>query len=225
MPRDEVVGHLEGYAAACSVPVREGITVTSLEPRSRGFRLVTSAGSLDATDVIVCTGAYQRPHRPAAAAPLPESLLQIDVPDYRSPSELPAGPVLVIGSGQSGCQIAEELHESGRTVFMACGRAGWSLRRLGDRDLFWWAREVGDLDDLTSSLPSPAARLGANLQASGRAGDHDLHYRSLSAWASRCSATSSTRSAATRASPPTSATASRGETSATPSSWNESDGC
>ncbi|HWX96924.1 MAG TPA: NAD(P)/FAD-dependent oxidoreductase [Solirubrobacteraceae bacterium] len=179
MPREEVVGHLEGYAAACDAPVREGIAVSSLERRSRGFRLETSAGSLEATDAIVCTGAYQRPHRPAAATSLPEDLLKLDVPDYRSPSELPAGPVLVIGSGQSGCQIAEELHQSGRTVFMACGRAGWSLRRLGDRDFFWWAREVGDLDDLSSSLPSPAARLGANLQASGHGGGHDLHYRTL----------------------------------------------
>jgi putative flavoprotein involved in K+ transport len=76
------------------------------------------------------TGAFQRPSRPAGAATLPAELLQIDAEEYRSPPELPAGPVLVVGSGVSGCQIAEELHEAGRDVFLACGRAPWAPRRL-----------------------------------------------------------------------------------------------
>jgi putative flavoprotein involved in K+ transport len=86
---------------------------------------------------------------------------------------------LVIGSGQSGCQIAEELHEAGGEVFLACGRAGWAPRRLGDRDLFWWLLETGDLDDPLNSLTSSEARLAANLQATGHGGGHDLHYRTL----------------------------------------------
>jgi putative flavoprotein involved in K+ transport len=131
--------------------------------------------------VVLCTGAYQRPYRPPAAAALPRALLQIDVDDYRNPAELPAGAVLVVGSGQSGCQIAEELRLAGREVFLSCGRANWAPRRLGQRDLVWWLREVGDLDDLVSSLPSPDARLRANLQASGHGGGHDLHYRTLHA--------------------------------------------
>jgi putative flavoprotein involved in K+ transport len=129
--------------------------------------------------VVLSTGAYQRPHRPAGAATLPEDLNQIDVEDYRNPAELPSGPVLVVGSGQSGCQIAEELHRAGREVFLACGRASWFPRRLGDRDLAWWALETGFLDAPLSSLPSPAARLAANVQASGVGGGHDLDYRTL----------------------------------------------
>jgi putative flavoprotein involved in K+ transport len=180
MLRDEVVAYLERYAAGFEAPVREGVEVASLEQCADGeFVLETSAGRLAAQTVVLCTGAYQRPHRPAAAAALPSDLLQIDVEDYRNPAELPPGPVLVVGSGQSGVQIAEELHEAGRTVFLACGRAGWGPRRIGDRDLFWWLRETGDLDDLLSSLPSPAARLTANLQATGHGGGHDLHYRTL----------------------------------------------
>jgi putative flavoprotein involved in K+ transport len=128
---------------------------------------------------VITTGAYQRPHRPLGARTLPPSLLQIDVEDYRNPAELPPGAVLVVGSGQSGCQIAEELHEAGRDVFLACGRAGWAPRRLGDHDLFWWLHETGDLDERLGSLPSPAARLAANLQATGHGGGHDLHYRTL----------------------------------------------
>jgi putative flavoprotein involved in K+ transport len=87
--------------------------------------------------------------------------------------------VLVVGSGQSGCQIAEELHEAGREVFLACGRAGWLPRRIGDHDVFWWLHEAGDLDDGLDALPNPAARLAANVQASGHGGGHDLHYRTL----------------------------------------------
>jgi putative flavoprotein involved in K+ transport len=180
MPRDEIVDYLERYAAAVDAPVRKGVEVTSVRPRpDGGFDLDTSSGSILARMVVLSAGAYQRPHRPPGAATLPPDLLQIDVEDYRNPQELPPGHVLVVGSGQSGCQIAEELHEAGREVFLACGRAGWLTRRIGDHDLAWWLAEAGDLDDRADSLPDPAARLAANLQASGRHGGHDLHYRTL----------------------------------------------
>ena len=180
MPRDEVVAYFERYAAGFAAPVREGIEVTWLRPGpDRGFLLETSAGEIVARTVVLSTGAYQRPHRPAGAATLPAGLLQIDVEDYRYPAELPAGPVLVVGSGQSGCQISEELYRAGREVFLACGRAPWFPRRLGDRDLSWWALETGFLDAPLSSLPSAAARLAANVQATGAGGGRDLHYRTL----------------------------------------------
>ena len=180
MPRDEVVAFLERYATGFQAPVREGVEVTSLEPGQDGrFRLETSAGEMSAQTVVLCTGAYQRPHRPAGAATLPADLLQIDVEDYRNPAQLPPGPVLMVGSGQSGCQIAEELHLAGRQVFLACGRAPWAPRRIGDHDLVWWTVETGFFDAPLSSLPSPAARLAANLQATGNGGGHDLHYRTL----------------------------------------------
>jgi putative flavoprotein involved in K+ transport len=115
MPRDEMVAFLERYATGFQAPVREDVEVTSLKAGQEGrFRLETSAGEMTAETVVLCTGAYQRPHRPAGAATLPANLLQIDVEDYRNPAQLPPGPVLVVGSGQSGCQIAEELHQFGR---------------------------------------------------------------------------------------------------------------
>jgi putative flavoprotein involved in K+ transport len=180
MLRNEVVAFLERYATGFQAPVRENIEVTSVEPGQKGrFRLQTSAGEMTAETVVLCTGAYQRPHRPAAAATLPATLLQIDVEEYRNPTQLPPGPVLVIGSGQSGCQIAEELHQSGRQVFLACGRAPWAPRRFGDHDMFWWFLETGFFDAPLSSLPNPAARLISNPQATGSGGGHDLHYRTL----------------------------------------------
>lgn len=179
MPRDQIVGYLERYASSFGAPVREGIDVTALEPEDGGFLLRTSEGDLHARSVVVSTGAYQRPHRPAGASTLPADLLQLDLEDYRNPHELPPGKVLVVGSGQSGCQIAEELLEAGREVFLACGKAPWVPRRLGDRDILWWLMETGFLDQPVSALPSPMARLAANPQATGHGGGHDLNYRTL----------------------------------------------
>jgi len=180
MPRDELVRYLEGYATAVDAPVRDGVTVSSVEAQPGGdFALITSAGGIVASNVVLCTGAYQRPLRPAGAATLPAALHQMNASDYRNPEELPPGQVLVVGSGQSGCQIAEELHKAGRDVLLACGRAGWAPRRIGGYDVFWWLQAAGDLDDPVAELPNQAARLAANLQASGHDGGHDLHYRTL----------------------------------------------
>jgi putative flavoprotein involved in K+ transport len=181
MPRDEFVAYLERYAAACAVPVREQVDVRSIETRDRGFVLRTSSGDLAANAVVIATGAYQRPYRPSAAATLPTDLLQIDVEDYRSEEELPSGPVLVVGSGQSGCQIAEELHEAGRETVVACGRAPWAPRLIGGRDLLWWLLGTGFLDHTVESLPAPTARLAANVLTTGHGGGHDLHLRTLRA--------------------------------------------
>ena len=181
-PRDEIVQYLQQYATSFSAPVREGVTVESLQPGlNGGFLLRTSAGDLQAESVVVCTGAYQRPHRPAIAATFPSDVLVINAEDYKNPPALPPGKVLVVGSGQTGCQIAEELHESGREVFLACGRAPWGPRRLDGRDIVTWLRETTFLDMPLSALPAPAARLVANVQATGHRGGHDLHYRTLQA--------------------------------------------
>ena len=86
---------------------------------------------------------------------------------------------LVVGSGQSGCEIAEELQQSGRTVFLSCGRAPWAPRRIGDHDFVWWALETGFLDAPLSSLPVPRFRLAANVLTTGGDEGHDLHLRTL----------------------------------------------
>jgi putative flavoprotein involved in K+ transport len=180
MPRDEVVEYLERCAADLGAAVREGVEVDSLESRSGGGLTVrTSTGDLRADAVVVATGSYRRPHRPRAAAALPEGLLQLDVTDYRNERELPHGPVLIVGSGQSGCQLAEELHAAGREVVLACGKAPWAPRRIDGRDLIWWAAESGYLDATLESLPSPAARLIGNVLVTGHDGGRDLNLRTL----------------------------------------------
>ena len=180
--RDKIVGFLERYAASFNAPVKEGVAVSSLELGPGGrFLLRTSAGDVQAEKVVLATGAYQRPLRPAVATAFPAELLVIDADAYRNPGALPPGQVLVVGSGQTGCQIAEELNEAGREVFLACGRAPWIPRRLGGRDTVTWLNETTWFETPLSALPSPMARLLANVQVSGRDGGHDLNFRVLSA--------------------------------------------
>jgi putative flavoprotein involved in K+ transport len=181
MPRDEMVAYLERYAAGARAPVRENTEVTSIEGLDDAFVLHTSDGDLRANVVVLATGAFQKPHRAAWADSLPTGLFQVDVNGYRNEQQLPPGRVLVVGSGQSGCQIAEELRRAGRDVVVACGRAPWLPRRIGDRDFTWWALETGFLDAPVESLPAPEARLFANLLATGHGGGRDLHLRTLQA--------------------------------------------
>ena len=179
MLRDEIVRYLEGYAAGS--PLREGVDVEGVDRGDDGFVLRTSGGDLAADVLVVATGTYRRPHLPAAAGTLSGNLRRLTADDYRLPEALPDGAVLVVGSGQSGCQIAEELHEAGREVVLACGRAPWLPRRVGGRDFVWLLVESGFLDAGADSLPGPEARLFANVLATGRDGGHDLHLRVLRA--------------------------------------------
>jgi putative flavoprotein involved in K+ transport len=179
LAREGIVTYLERYSRVADSPVREGVGVTHLRPTDEGFRLETTDGPIEARSVVVCTGAFQRAFRPPRAGELPPGLLAIDTRDYRGPSSLPEGAVLVVGNGQSGCQIAEELVDAGREVVLSCGRAAWAPRNVGERDLLWWMLEAGFMDQGVDALPSPAARLAANVTASGVAGGHDLHARSL----------------------------------------------
>ena len=179
--RDEIVAYLEKYADSGAVPVREGVHVQQLRHADGHFELVTSEGRLEASTVVVCTGAYQRPYLPPAAAALPPGVLALTSTDYRNPDQIPPGSVLVVGSGQTGCQLTEELHLAGRDVFLSCGRAPWVPRRLDGTDIVTWLAKTTFFDQPLSALSSPADRLVANIQATGARGGHDLHYRTLQA--------------------------------------------
>lgn len=180
MPRDDIVAHIENYAKGFDAPVRTGVDVVSIESESDGgFRLQTADGDIFADKVVVATGTYQRPYRPAGADEIPSGVHTIDAESYTNPDELPEGRVLVVGSGQTGCQIAEELNEAGRSVVIACGKAPWGPRRIDGRDLVSWVYQTPFLDQTLDQLPHPMARLWANVQSSGKNGGHDLHYRVL----------------------------------------------
>jgi len=182
MPKGEIVDHLVGYAASFRAPVHEGVAVSSLEAGEHGgFLLRTSSGEIRAKDVVLASGGYQKAHRPAAAAQLPAAVHAIDAEDYTNPTALSPGKVLIVGSGQTGCQLAEEILEAGRDVSLSCGRAPWVLRRLEGRDTIAWLNETPFFDVRLIDLPSPQWRLLSNPQMSGRRGGHDLNYRTLQA--------------------------------------------
>jgi putative flavoprotein involved in K+ transport len=178
----ELIAYFESWAASFNAPIRDNAHVSLLEADSKGgFVLKLGGGEVRARKVVVASGGYQKAHRPAGAESLPPVLHQVLAEDYRSPEALPPGNVLIVGSGQTGCQLAEELHDAGRRVFLACGRCPWVPRRVGGRDILWWMIESGFLDRTADTLPSPAARLVGNPQATGHRNGSDLNFRTLQA--------------------------------------------
>jgi putative flavoprotein involved in K+ transport len=182
MPRDEIVQHLVSYAKSFEAPVRESVEVCALDiAGEKRFVLRTSQGDIGARRVVVASGGFQKPYRPPGADRLPASVRVIDAADYTNPASLPHGRVMIMGSGQTGCQLAEDLSEAGRDVFLSCGRAPWMPRRLADRDFVDWFTKTTFLEATVHDLSTPLARFGANVQATGRGRGHDLHYRTLHA--------------------------------------------
>ncbi|MCB5282381.1 putative oxidoreductase CzcO [Arthrobacter sp. ES1] len=186
LPRDEVIGYLRRYAQAAGVPVRTGTAVTRIAPDRGGFHVETSAGPWRAENVVLATGAYQVPRIPALAKDIPGHVRQLHTDQYRNPQQLPAGAVLIVGTGQSGGQIAEELLAAGRLVHLAVSTCPEAPRRYRGQDVIRWLMELArhgpdvGLNGLqVEQLPSPKARFACNPLVSGVDGGHDLHLREL----------------------------------------------
>lgn len=194
MPRDELIAHFRDYAAAISAPVELETDVTGLETvdaadgAARRFRLTTSRGTIEARNVVVAGGPFQTPHIPAMGKSIDPSILSLHAHDYRNPDALPPGGVLLVGSGQTGVQLAEDLMAAGRRVAMAVGRCGRFPRRYRGKDCFWWLRELGTRGrelgiglPTPEELPAPAARFRCNPQLSGHGEPHDTNLRRMAA--------------------------------------------
>ena len=141
MVKDEIIAYVDRFIAKVRPPVLEKTTVTLVERQGETFRVETSAGTVTSDAVILATSLYSSPFIPRAAERLPETLFQLHTADYRNAPQLPEGEVMVVGSGQSGCQIAEDLYLAGRKVHMVTGNAPRCARfhyltgRDGGRDL------------------------------------------------------------------------------------------
>jgi putative flavoprotein involved in K+ transport len=179
MPLAELVDYFQAWSASFESPVLLNTRVSSLKKDGDDFVMELTGSELRARTVVVATGGYQRAHLPAGSEQLQQSVHQVLAEDYRNPSHLPPGAVLIVGSGQTGCQLAEELHDSGRKVFLSCGRCPWGPRRIEGRDIFWWAAQSGFLDRHRDALPSPFARLVGNIVTTGHGEGHDLNLRTL----------------------------------------------
>jgi putative flavoprotein involved in K+ transport len=191
MPRDEVVDRMRRYAAAIDAPVRLGTTVRRLSAADGGthrFRLETDAGTIEARDVIVATGAFHAPRIPAVSGGISPRVRQVHSHEYRRHSDLPPGRVLVVGTGQTGVQLAEELRAAGREVILSVGHCGRAPRRYRGRDTFWWLRRLAEESasgrrglPSVDELPDPRGRLAGNPHMSGHGGGHDTNLRKFAA--------------------------------------------
>ena len=141
MLRDQLANEFEGYAGLINAPVEEQVEVSQVKRNDDGtYFLATTAGAITSKAVVAATGAYQRRHR--APNDLDPSIVQIDTDQYRNADALEPGGVLVIGSGQSGCQVAEDLLENGRQhgwrqAHAAGSRAGTAARTTCRGDMRW----------------------------------------------------------------------------------------
>jgi putative flavoprotein involved in K+ transport len=177
----DVVGYLEKYAASFDPPLAEGVTVHRLRRTPGGvFDLGTSAGTCTADQVVVATGPYHEPAVPRIAERLPAGIAQVHSSQYRNPDQLPQGAVLVVGTGQSGCQIAEDLFLAGRRVHLAVGSAPRAARRYRGRDTLAWLDEMGHYaKGIDEFADADAVRLRANHYMTGRDGGHDIDLRAF----------------------------------------------
>lgn len=171
---------IEDYANLIRAPVRRNVDVRALrhDIATRRFVIDTGSHRLEAKSVVVATGSYHLPVIPEYAASIPRGVLQIHTRDYRNPRQLPPGKILIVGSGASGAQIAEELQQSGRSVFLSVGRHDKVPRRYRQKDLYWWLDAMG-----IWRLPleqNPALKPWRPI-FTGMAGGHDIDLRQFAA--------------------------------------------
>ena len=157
--KDPVAGYLQAYAAAFGLPVRLNARVTALIQTAEGFEIRAGDGVFRARQVVVATAPFQVPFMPPAAQKLDGSVSQLHSAAYRNPRALPPGPVLVVGGGNSGFQIAEELAATRPVDLSIATRAPMLPQRLAGRDLFWWLTRLGLMRVTAES------RLGRRLRA------------------------------------------------------------
>jgi len=152
--KDPVADYLQAYAAAFDLPVRRNAQVTELRRLEDGsFEVGTADATYQARQVVVATGPFQVPFVPPQAAKLDPSVTQVHSADYRNPQALPDGPVLVVGGGNSGFQIAEELAATRQVDLSIATTYPMLPQRLAGRDLFWWLTRLGLLRVTVTSRP------------------------------------------------------------------------
>jgi putative flavoprotein involved in K+ transport len=173
----EIVDYLTAYATFAAAPLRCGVAVKSLRRRggAPGFVAETSDGPIETANVVIATGPYQRPVIPDLLRD--DNLFQVHASQYLNPAQLPRGAVLVVGSGPSGAQIAEELLRAGRRTYLSVGRHARVPRRYRGRDVIWWLRALG-LDQTPVEQRGPLRLMPV---ISGAYGGHTIDFRRFAA--------------------------------------------
>jgi putative flavoprotein involved in K+ transport len=173
-PRDDVVRYIEGYASAIRAPLRCDVGATALRRKPGSTHLVveTATGCFEAKNVVIATGPFQMPALPPM---LCCKALQLHCSQYRNPELLPPGAVLIVGTGNSGCQIAEELCTANRRVYLSVSGHQRTPRRYRGKDCIWWNLALGDADTTVDQrVHAQPSRL-----MTGVRGGHDIDLRQL----------------------------------------------
>jgi putative flavoprotein involved in K+ transport len=181
LTRDEFVNSLKAYTKKFGLPVQTGVTVTKISKGSNGenYHFQTTAGPMTADNVVIASGSQNQPKIPSVSSEIPNSTLQLHSGDYKSPDALPAGAILVIGSGQSGVQVVEDLLGSGRKVYFSTSRVGRFVRRFRGRDMLVWANDIGFFSQRMCDVEDPNIAKMAQPQISGTKGGHTVSLQSL----------------------------------------------
>jgi putative flavoprotein involved in K+ transport len=180
MLKDAIIDYVERYAERFGPPLLEGVAVTEVAHDGAHFAVTTSRGELTADHVVLAVGGYHVPRIPAIGGRLPARVTQLHSSAYRNPSSLPDGAVLVVGSGQSGAQIAEDLHLADRDVHLAVGSAPRVARRYRGRDCVAWLNDIGHYRmPITEHPQGTAARREPNHYVTGRGGGRDIDLRAF----------------------------------------------
>jgi putative flavoprotein involved in K+ transport len=169
------VKYFDDYVERFSLPVHGSVEVLGIEKKAAKYLVRTDNGIYEADNVVVATGLNQSPKIPHFSGGISSGILQMHSMNYWKPSSLPAGAVLVVGTGQSGAQIAEELYQSGRKVFLAIGSTGRVPRRYRGRDIHEWLTRMGLFDTKVSELNSPREKFDPHPQISGKNGGKSLN--------------------------------------------------
>jgi len=183
MKKDEILAYLDGFKRHVNAPLREGVAVRRVAPRRQGgFDIATSDGDVTADQVVVASGGYHQPIIPRLAELLRPPIGQLHSEQYRNPQALPEGNVLVGGGGQSGAQIAEDLHLGGRKVYLATGNAPRCARFYRGKDVVDWLADMGYYEKPVHEHPlREGVRDNTNHYVTGRDGGRDIDLRKFAA--------------------------------------------
>jgi len=175
LTHEKIIAYFEEYIERFELPVRYGTRVTGVKPIQSGYLVSSDNAEFEAANVVIAAGLNQEPRIPVFSANLSAEILQLHSGAYRNEMELPAGAVMVVGSAQSGAQIAEELYQEGRKVYLSVSSAGRVPRRYREKDVAYWLSKIPFFSRTIADLPSPQAKFAPNPHVTGNAGGHNLN--------------------------------------------------
>ena len=170
LPKDEIIQLFEEYITRYQQPVQYNTVVTAVDKLDKYYQITTNQGLYQCVNVVIATGTYQEPKIPDYSEDISSSIKQIHTSQYHNPDSVPSGGVLVVGTGQSGLQIAEELYQSGRKVLQSVSNVIRLPRRYRGKDIAWWFSKIGNFDRTVDQLNSPKEKYIPFPQVSGKDG-------------------------------------------------------